>query len=330
MGETDLDNTETFLGGPKSGQTRGKLLSSRSLLLLCLVAALVIAAVVLGCVFGLSQQAQETVDNRQKGILITGGQGVGLYGIASLEKATDLFIPDENRTCSMPDLPEARWSHTMEVVGGTPVICGGTAKRQGLSINTCLQFSPASVEGVWRDYAKLSCPRSHHTSWVTADGEMMQMGGGNCFAAEILGTSGVTFGTRTAKRDACIIQEQDSAVITGGGTDLQVVERYDKNGKTETLPKLNTGRWAHGCGSYLDKEGNTVLVVSGGMEGAVKDYNSLTSTEILKSGESKWSFAESLPYSLNRMGSINWVNTNSILFIGGETKVSEWKADQKR
>jgi len=267
MGETDLDNRETFLGGPKPGETRGKLLSRRALLVLVLVAALVILAVVLGCVFGLSQQPQVTVDNRQKGILITGGQGVGLYpGIASLENATELFIPDENRTCSLPDLPEARWSHTMEVVGGTPVICGGTAKRHGLSLNTCLQFSPASVEGVWRDYATLSCPRSDHTSWVTEAGEMMQMGGGNCFAAEILGTSGVTFGTRTAKRNACIIQQKDSAVITGGDTDLEVVERYDKNGKTKSLPKLNTGRWAHGCGSYLDKEGKMVLVVSGWKE----------------------------------------------------------------
>ena len=64
---------------------------------------------------------------------------------------------------------------------------------------------------------------------------------------------------------ACSIPDDDSdtVVLTGGfdgsgsSATLNIVERYDLNGFVESLPNLNTGRDAHGCGYYY-KDGERV------------------------------------------------------------------------
>jgi len=205
-------------------------------------------------------------------------------------------------------------------VGGTPVICGGAKERQPDTKTgyTCLQFSPVSAEGTWKtDYAKLSCPRTRHTSWVTSAGKMVQLGGGNCFTGETVpSTNKFNLPPRQAKRDACLINAKGSEVfITGGQSSEDVVEKYNKNDfSKEALPKLKTGRYSHGCGSYLDSDGNTVLVVAGGKD---KIYEPLKSTEIFKLGDSEWSAGPDLPFELESMASINWAKDNSVFFIGG-------------
>ena len=65
---------------------------------------------------------------------------------------------------------------------------------------------------------------------------------------------------------ACgIADEDDDTYIITGGRDTQTqvlaqttVSRYNNNGWKEDLPSLNTGRYEHGCGSYLNNDGNRV------------------------------------------------------------------------
>ena len=58
----------------------------------------------------------------------------------------------------------------------------------------------------------------------------------------------------------CGIADEDdgSYIITGGVDTRKTVTKYDKNGFMEDLPSLNTGRWDHGCGTYLDSNSQNV------------------------------------------------------------------------
>jgi len=338
------------------------------------VAAVVVVGVVLGCVFGLAGQGGESCvqkeDNRTKGLLITGGEGWLPFlsnGGANPGVEAELYIPEENKFCKLPNLPETRFAHTMEVVDGKPVICGGLNGRKVDTSRghawldratpgfTCMQFSPLSSEGKWKtDYAKLRCERSRHTSWVNCDGKMVQLGGGykekygygNCVTGETVNGS-VMWRMRQAKRDACLIDIGESVIITGGrnnyGVGLydseDVVEKYNKNiylystdyfltKEKEALPKLQAGRWKHGCGSFKDKDGNTVLVVAGGRGlNNMKAYEHEKTTEIFKLGDTEWKSAAALPYRLHSMASISWTTTNSVLFIGGHEESEPTKAE---
>ena len=62
--------------------------------------------------------------------------------------------------------------------------------------------------------------------------------------------------------DACSITDDDtdSVILTGGDPTHERVERYGHTGLLETLPSLNEGRQAHGCGSYYTKYGKKVVI----------------------------------------------------------------------
>ena len=40
----------------------------------------------------------------------------------------------------------------------------------------------------------------------------------------------------------------------------RLVLSYDADGPLEYLPKLNIGRYGHGCGHFINGEGNQVLI----------------------------------------------------------------------
>ena len=59
---------------------------------------------------------------------------------------------------------------------------------------------------------------------------------------------------------SCAIQQKDFVVITGGidwGSRNQVSE-YDVQGWVRDLPKLQQGRYGHGCGHYLNDNNDMV------------------------------------------------------------------------
>jgi len=243
---------------------------------------------------------------KEAGILITGGEGA--------ETSTDLYIVGENKTCTLPPLPGERVNHAMGVVDGTPVICGGSKNQYVRDTETgftCLHFTPSSTAGVWTEYVKMSCLRTQPSGWVSKEGFVV-FGGGDCVSAEVV-PLGESFSIRPSKRFSCNIDDDATTIITGGWNSGKVVERYSSTGKVETLPTLNTGRYNHGCGSYKGNDGKMVLIVAGGTEHLLNNYQS--STEKLIVGQESWTMAKPLPYTLTGMGSISMLN--KVLFIGG-------------
>ena len=58
--------------------------------------------------------------------------------------------------------------------------------------------------------------------------------------------------------NACALDLGQTVIITGGaGTNWKVTE-YNEDGQAKELPQLITGRYNHGCSSYIDKDGNIV------------------------------------------------------------------------
>ena len=52
--------------------------------------------------------------------------------------------------------------------------------------------------------------------------------------------------------DACTIEADDWVVVTGGWYTRTNVTEYDINGWRQEHPDLNTGRYDHGCGYYVN------------------------------------------------------------------------------
>ena len=82
------------------------------------------------------------------------------------------------------------------------------------------------------------------------------------------------------------------------------ISRYNKEGKSETLPPLTYGRFQHGCASYINNDDkqvrkfiitkychdlrqSQVYLVAGGLNGP-RMRGSLRSTELLVKGDKEW------------------------------------------
>merc|ERR1719244_1859050 len=65
--------------------------------------------------------------------------------------------------------------------------------------------------------------------------------------------------------EACSIANGDNVFITGGVEGPRKTRKYSWNISTpQPFPDLNQGKWQHGCSSYINRDGNLVLVVAGG------------------------------------------------------------------
>ena len=84
-------------------------------------------------------------------VLITGGY--------DKVRSAEIFNPVTKTSCSLPQLPEARYYNSED--GG--VVCGGESSR-----TTCVKWSPTS--GTWTKSHTLRQMRSFHVSWATASG----------------------------------------------------------------------------------------------------------------------------------------------------------------
>ena len=62
-------------------------------------------------------------------------------------------------------------------------------------------------------------------------------------------------------RNACSIQFNEKVIVTGGASTKSTVSVYNFGGWVEDLPVLNTGRWYHGCGHYVDNNNDIVRLV---------------------------------------------------------------------
>ena len=86
--------------------------------------------------------------------MITGG-----WGNSGPTKSAEIFNPVTKSSCSLPQLPEARYHHT----GDGGLVCGGEVTR-----TSCVKWSPAS--GTWTKSHSLRQRRRAHVSWDTASG----------------------------------------------------------------------------------------------------------------------------------------------------------------
>ena len=64
-------------------------------------------------------------------------------------------------------------------------------------------------------------------------------------------------------RQACAIELEEMVVISGGVyiQDERTVSVYTIEGWQRDLPKLNKGRWFHGCGHYQNSDNEMVSLV---------------------------------------------------------------------
>ena len=58
---------------------------------------------------------------------------------------------------------------------------------------------------------------------------------------------------------ACAIDLGESVVITGGVYIEKKVTQYKEDGSFNELPQLITGRYSHGCASYVDSNENIAM-----------------------------------------------------------------------
>ena len=59
-------------------------------------------------------------------------------------------------------------------------------------------------------------------------------------------------------RHACSIQMEDTVIITGGDFKKNQVTVYNTEGWVADWPELNTGRWDHGCGHFVNTDNQVV------------------------------------------------------------------------
>ena len=112
------------------------------------------------------------------GILISGGQNGAGDPVASVE----IFIPDLNKSCSLPSLTTSRSDHSQNNF----LACGGETTP-----TTCEVFTPGV--GWSPEPYSLTEGRRHHTSWTLNNGSVLLLGGLETRTTEIL-TPGVGTG----------------------------------------------------------------------------------------------------------------------------------------
>ena len=90
-------------------------------------------------------------------VLITGGSDYS-------KQSAEVYHPDRDSACLLPDLPDERWIHTQD----GSLLCGGYGASR-----SCLRWNPMS--GSWdlvTEAEALTGQRFGHSSWTPADGSV--------------------------------------------------------------------------------------------------------------------------------------------------------------
>merc|ERR1711971_202316 len=236
-------------------------------------------------------------------VLITGGANGGEL------KSAEIFNPVTKTSCSLPEIPVARWHHSQD--GG--LACGG---RSDNTRKTCVKWSPAS--GTWTQSHTLSQKRRDHVSWATASGVYLIGGGSSPRTSEKVKLDGSVeegFSLKYNTAGACSIPDPDNeeVIITGGDTALKTVSVYSGAGWQRDLASLNQGRNYHACGSYRNG-GKKFLMVTGGYGSSYLDSTEIFSDNV--SSDNVWrTVAARLPVAMRSpmVASIS----NRVLLFGG-------------
>ena len=108
-------------------------------------------------------------------IIVTGGMSY------TSRKSVDILKEDGTHFCSLPDLPESRYSHTQSGL----VMCGGF---EGTQLKSCQTFS----NGVWEDTHSNSLIQSRydHSAWSSPLGIVLLGGHRSPTTTEVLTSDG--------------------------------------------------------------------------------------------------------------------------------------------
>ena len=135
---------------------------------------------------------------------------------------------------------------------------------------------------------------------------------------------GRTFSLKHTVSQACLIPGRDHFVITGGLNGKSAypdVYMYSRNGlHIRDMPSLRQARNLHACASYEDQNGETVLLVAGGVDTANWDTvnregDGYRTVEILKAGAHAWTEGPMLPQKLYRARAVRL--GGNVLLSGG-------------
>jgi len=239
-----------------------------------------------------------------EGILTVGG-----YRGSQLSTA-EIFNPISGRSCKIGDLPVA--TNGLSLCGN--LACGGWGSRKSCSLfDGAGTFTALSVT--------LREERVYHLCWQLQSGEVLLLGGGST-TGSVSTTERLSADGSSSTADfnlpyeiyyACGIERNGKFVVTGGVRESNVAE-FTETGQVTYLADLQTGRYDHACSKFVDDNGETALLVTGGYGGGHKYWSS---TEILRDlRDSQWSFAAYLPTP--RDGLTASTIQNSVYVFGGQ------------
>lgn len=115
-------------------------------------------------------------------VLITGG-GSWPEGPNDAASSAEIYHPDRDSACVLPDLPDVRFGHTQD----GSLLCGGWPASRSWSISrSCQRWNPEM--GNWENVTEsLRAERAGHISWTPADGSVTYlMGGKDYITSEVI------------------------------------------------------------------------------------------------------------------------------------------------
>lgn len=235
------------------------------------------------------------------------------------DRSVEVFIPSTGESCFLPSLPDDRLSHTMDKL----TICGGNDTPK-----TCLSFT----SGKWVTSNNLVEERDGHCSWQTEEGLLVLGGLWSPDTSEIVDLAGEqggpSFNLQYSAAASCSMPDptSNSVIVTGGytqsGYNYDRVVRYGVLGFVEDLPRLNVGRYSHGCGTYNRGDGQMVFLVVGGFD---SQSSSLSSTEVLNMDSEAWIVTTPLPNAL--YGEVRGTTVGQNIYMTGGSSDSDYCMD---
>jgi N-acetylneuraminic acid mutarotase len=110
-------------------------------------------------------------------VLIAGGQGPPVSGVASALATTEIYDPAVDSFRKSNDMSDARFNHTaLKLPDRTIMVIGGAGGTSGdTSLSTAEVFNPG--DGSWTAAGALTGSRSGHVAAVFSDGRVLVAGG---------------------------------------------------------------------------------------------------------------------------------------------------------
>jgi len=244
------------------------------------------------------------------GLIISGG----------IRTETDIEVFPAKRSCPIPPFPPAGREkgfigHTLSVINGTLVACGGWGLRG------CSSWQPG--KDTWEDYGSLVIERAHHGAVVVESEDDIMIAGGRRssgtgeFAKStkqfFLKNTGTNRGSAT-----CAVSYQGEFVMMGGGLHRKV-DRFDFKGNyLGPLPDLIGQRENHACTTFTSSNGEEGLLVVGGWSGS----RFLSTTELYLPSNQQWTQGGDLP---RKMSGLRAAFLNGKVVVTGGHDQNPWQ-----